>query len=255
MGKDAVHRDRVLAVMREAYVQSDGILCTQAEWEATVRCYMGPLSNPDAESMVLMLATALARRGTRSARADNYKAFCAALRSRHSLAHFERMFAMAVGYFQRTDGGPSIQVLLDVFQTANPEHETDALVERARTLVNRLLITVGKMEAAKNAAVAAAATGADMWRRDDLDKGLMYVFMEFLQDQKERLITLFNAMDKDRSGTITREEFKNGMQALGIPGSDKQLDELIEELDTDGDGDINYKVVKIFVWLTAGRNG
>jgi hypothetical protein len=34
--------------------------------------------------------------------------------------------------FQRTDGGPSVQVLLDIFQTGNPDMETDMLVDRAQ---------------------------------------------------------------------------------------------------------------------------
>ena len=106
--------------------------------------------------------------------------------------------------------------------------------------MNRLLVTTGKP---KSVALLAPTDGTqDIWHRKDLDKGLMYVFMEFLTEQKERLVNLFNSMDKDKSGTITRLEFKNGMQALGIPGTDKQLNELIEELDTNGDGDIDYKV-------------
>ncbi len=58
-------------------------------------------------------------------------------------------------------------------------------------------------------------------------------------------MTLFQELDKDRSGSISRLEFKRGMQLLGIPGTEKQLDELIQELDTDGDGDINYQEMAV----------
>jgi hypothetical protein len=79
-----------------------------------------------------------------------------------------------------------------------------------QSLVNRLLVTTGK---AKSASLSVSTDGSqDIWHRKDLDKGLMFVFMEFLSEQKERLVNLFNSMDKDKSGTITRQEFKNGMQ-------------------------------------------
>ena len=91
MGRDPDHRKRVLAAMREQYVRGDGIICTQAEWEANIRCYMGPLPSADAEAMVQMLTLSLARPASRTQRADHVKHFAAAIRSRHSLAHFERM--------------------------------------------------------------------------------------------------------------------------------------------------------------------
>lgn len=238
VGRDPDHRRRVIATFREHYVRGEGIVCSQSEWDATVRCYTGPLANPDAEAMVQMLAVALARPASRTHPADNLAHFTAAIRFRHSHTHFERMYQLMVPFFQQADGAPSVQALLDIFQSSDLKSDTTSLVARVKEALKGLHVTMGMV------ALPAEGEGAEpkiVWKQAALDKGLMFVFMEFLVDQKERLVDLFFRMDKDRSGTITREEFKVGMQALGIPGTEKQLIDLIDELDTDGDGEMNYK--------------
>ncbi|KAL8593840.1 hypothetical protein ACOMHN_065317 [Nucella lapillus] len=64
--------------------------------------------------------------------------------------------------------------------------------------------------------------------------------MEFGKLLNLRLIDLFAMMDKDCSKTLTRYEIKNGLLEANIPLSEKSLDHLVEKLDADGDGEIDY---------------
>ncbi len=66
---------------------------------------------------------------------------------------------------------------------------------------------------------------------------------------------LFRSFDKDGSGSVSRSEFIRGLevvflsissiadhQGCGIMLEEELLDELLEHLDEDGDGEIDYKV-------------
>ena len=51
----------------------------------------------------------------------------------------------------------------------------------------------------------------------------------------------FRIFDKDDDGFISVEELRHIMQSLGEKMSDKELDEMIVEADSDRDGLINYQ--------------
>jgi len=53
----------------------------------------------------------------------------------------------------------------------------------------------------------------------------------------EKLKAAFRLFDKDNSGTISPEEIR---KALGIDSSDKHLNDLIAEVDENGDGEIQF---------------
>ena len=44
----------------------------------------------------------------------------------------------------------------------------------------------------------------------------MNILMEFLQENSLRLKEMFSRLDKDKSGDITRTEFKSGLKEMGI---------------------------------------
>ena len=52
---------------------------------------------------------------------------------------------------------------------------------------------------------------------------------------------LFRIFDKDDDGFISVEELRHIMQSLGEKMTDKDLDEMIAEADSDKDGLINYQ--------------
>lgn len=90
----------------------------------------------------------------------------------------------------------------------------------------------------------------DMINEVDVDQTGSVDFSEFLQmmalklkdtDEEQALYEAFRVFDKDGSGTISAEELKAVMKTLGEDLSDKELDEMLKEADTDGDGTIDCK--------------
>jgi len=47
--------------------------------------------------------------------------------------------------------------------------------------------------------------------------------------------------DTDGSGKISREELKSALSRMGMDISDEELDEMMDSVDTDGDGEIDYR--------------
>ena len=54
----------------------------------------------------------------------------------------------------------------------------------------------------------------------------------------------FDAFDADGSGAITADEIKKVCEALGVDASKNEVDELIKQADSDGDGKIQYSEFK-----------
>ncbi|KAL9538698.1 hypothetical protein MBANPS3_010735 [Mucor bainieri] len=90
----------------------------------------------------------------------------------------------------------------------------------------------------------------DMINDVDSDNNGRIDFNEFLtimsrmkgNDETENdLLEAFKVFDKDQDGSITQDELRSVMSNLGQKLTSQELDEMIKEADTDGDGKINYK--------------
>ena len=57
----------------------------------------------------------------------------------------------------------------------------------------------------------------------------------------ETLRAAFETFDKDKSGKISSDELRQVMSLLGERLTDAEIEEMIQEADTDGDGQINYE--------------
>jgi len=68
----------------------------------------------------------------------------------------------------------------------------------------------------------------------------MKILKNYIEDNKMRLLDLFNTLDKDKSMNITVEEFADGLKETGIDMNYVELYKLIEGLDRNKDGEINY---------------
>ncbi|KAL6994779.1 Calcium-dependent protein kinase 9 [Sarracenia purpurea var. burkii] len=82
----------------------------------------------------------------------------------------------------------------------------------------------------------------------DVDKNGTIDYIEFITatmhrhklEKEENLYKAFQFFDKDGSGFITRDELRQAMTQYGM-GDEATIDEVINDVDTDKDGRINYE--------------
>ncbi|PIA25565.1 hypothetical protein AQUCO_11100023v1 [Aquilegia coerulea] len=82
----------------------------------------------------------------------------------------------------------------------------------------------------------------------DVDQSGSIDYIEFITatmhrhrlEKEENLYKAFQYFDKDGSGLITRDELKHAMSEYGM-GDEATIDEVINDVDTDKDGHINYE--------------
>ncbi|KAJ6411963.1 hypothetical protein OIU84_005098 [Salix udensis] len=82
----------------------------------------------------------------------------------------------------------------------------------------------------------------------DVDKSGTIDYVEFITatmhrhrlEKEENLYKAFQYFDKDNNGFITRDELRQAMSQNGM-GDDATIDEIIEDVDADKDGNINYE--------------
>ncbi|KAI3730323.1 hypothetical protein L1987_61492 [Smallanthus sonchifolius] len=82
----------------------------------------------------------------------------------------------------------------------------------------------------------------------DVDKNGTIDYIEFITatmhrhklDREENLYKAFQFFDKDNSGFITRDELKQSMTQYGM-GDEATINEVLDDVDTDKDGTINYE--------------
>jgi calmodulin len=64
---------------------------------------------------------------------------------------------------------------------------------------------------------------------------------EHQRDPEEDLRDAFNMFDADRSGSIDRDEVRMLMKKLAQDLTEEEIDAIMEEVDTDGDGEISFE--------------
>ncbi|ELU09480.1 hypothetical protein CAPTEDRAFT_200350 [Capitella teleta] len=67
----------------------------------------------------------------------------------------------------------------------------------------------------------------------------MKILQEFMSENNLRISDLFKQLDRDGSGTISRNELCFGLQSMELIMTNAQIDKLIEQLDSDADGEIS----------------
>lgn len=65
--------------------------------------------------------------------------------------------------------------------------------------------------------------------------------VKLLAEKKNRLIDVFRSFDCDKSGELSYDEFYKGILKLDINASREEVRLLIEEVDSNGDGEIDYQ--------------
>ncbi|KDO16581.1 hypothetical protein SPRG_17906, partial [Saprolegnia parasitica CBS 223.65] len=79
------------------------------------------------------------------------------------------------------------------------------------------------------------------YKAKELQKRVQGLFRHAKKTHGLRCIDIFKAVDDDDSGLISRLEFKEALHDLGFPVTDAQIKGLIESVDGDGNGKIDYK--------------
>ncbi|EDO31478.1 predicted protein, partial [Nematostella vectensis] len=69
----------------------------------------------------------------------------------------------------------------------------------------------------------------------------MKILKNYISDNRMRLLDFFNTLDKDKSMSLTIKEFVDGLKETGIDMNYVELFNLIETLDKNKDGEINYR--------------
>ncbi|KAL3529298.1 hypothetical protein ACH5RR_008620 [Cinchona calisaya] len=75
---------------------------------------------------------------------------------------------------------------------------------------------------------------------DELVNAIMPDLNEELWNNQELLLKVFLSFDRDGNGYITQAELAGSMAKMGQPLTYRELMEMIQEADTDGDGVISF---------------
>lgn len=78
----------------------------------------------------------------------------------------------------------------------------------------------------------------------DFRRNPMSLLIEYCKEAGYRLVDLFNDFDRDGNQVISKEEFIMGIKKAGVKISIRQLEILIESLDINKDGNIDYSELK-----------
>ena len=73
-----------------------------------------------------------------------------------------------------------------------------------------------------------------------LKKKIFDRIRQYLKDKRLRMIDLFNRWDKDKSMTLSKQEFQTGIKNANIPLSNDMIEFLVNQLDIDKDGLVGY---------------
>lgn len=74
----------------------------------------------------------------------------------------------------------------------------------------------------------------------DLGEEALWIIKEFIEEKDLTVAKLFAEFDEDGSNSVDYDEFRQGIKQAKIPLSSSQVDALINFIDMDGDGDIDF---------------
>jgi len=102
-----------------------------------------------------------------------------------------------------------------------------------------------KMKAPRGVVLSLQNNFTDRWRKyqeaNRLRKAALFIIAGQLNDSETKLLReTFLAMDADGNGQLTRGELRAGLEKAGLPVTDADVQSLMEAVDTDGSGVIDY---------------
>ena len=67
------------------------------------------------------------------------------------------------------------------------------------------------------------------------------MFDNIVSNKEKEIKDIFNKYDSNRDGNVTSDELANILKAININVSDEEIKEIIEELELEGNNEINYE--------------
>jgi len=77
-------------------------------------------------------------------------------------------------------------------------------------------------------------------KADTTYEQLIKKIAEAISEQQLKLRKIFNKHDKNKNGSLNKEEFRSAMQDLGYNFSQEQIDAMYQHFDVDGNGKVNF---------------
>ena len=89
--------------------------------------------------------------------------------------------------------------------------------------------------------------------RIEMHEYLMFSLRDALARSITRVIELLQSWDSDKSGDISKKEFRKAVRALGFSDArDREVDAVFDEIDDDGSGRVDYKELNRKIREMAG---
>ncbi|KAI4336738.1 hypothetical protein L6164_015228 [Bauhinia variegata] len=147
-----------------------------------------------------------------------------------------KMKKLALKVIAESLSAEEIQGLKQTFNSMDTDGSGTITFEELKTGLSRLGSKLSENE------IKQLMEAADVDRSGSID------YIEFITatmhrhrlEREENLFKAFRYFDKDDSGFITRDELRQAMTEYGM-GDDATIDEVINDVDTDRDGRINYE--------------
>ena len=83
-------------------------------------------------------------------------------------------------------------------------------------------------------------SGAMATNMNKIRREIVEIIAAYLVKSRLRMLDLFNQWDKDKSLTLTRNEFRKGIKSCKIPITEMQMGLMLDWLDQDGNDEIEY---------------